>query len=84
MKIALIKSYIDKQYYLGKFIRWLLEDEKGVSVKCHHCGNIANGIMKIERAHTYNIPLCKKHMKDTFPNKDFTLPNIITYQNTQP
>lgn len=70
-RIAQLKLYKDKKYYSG-FIKWLLTDDKGISVYCDRCGNIANGVMSVVRdSGTYNIPLCKNHIKKQFPEVDY-------------
>ena len=57
-------SHINKRYYYGRDIRWLIEDKHGKKVYCDKCGNLANGI---EQGHIlgliYRIPLCKVHLK---------------------
>lgn len=55
--------HVNKQYYYGRMIRWLLEDKNGKGVYCDRCGNIANGIEDGKvLGLTYRIPLCKKHL----------------------
>lgn len=66
-RIAQLRLYKDRKYYGGR-IRWLLMDKEGNSVYCDRCGNIANGVMRVERdSGVYNVPLCKKHIGDQFP-----------------
>lgn len=56
--------HINKKYYEGRMVRWLLEDKKGKGVYCNKCSNIANGIKKGTVLYmTYNIPLCGRHLE---------------------
>ena len=67
-RMEVLRSYWYKRYYFG-FIRWLLQDSKGNGVYCDRCGNIANGVMEVKkRIGVFNIPLCKTHGLELFPN----------------
>lgn len=78
-RIDKLRSYWNAKYYSG-FLRWLLTDKNGQSVTCDRCGNIANGIMKVEkRIGVFNIPLCKSHFGETFPEFNGYLPTTIKY-----
>ena len=67
-RFEILRSYWNKKYYSGH-IRWLLVDSKGESVCCDKCGNIANGVMRVEkRIGVFNVPLCKKHGLELFPD----------------
>ena len=82
-RIAQLRLYKDRKYYLGKFIRYLLQDDRGVSVYCDRCGNIANGVMKVERnSGIYNIPLCSKHILEQFPETT-ECPCYVTYERPE-
>jgi len=76
-----------KKYYTGRGIRWMIADETGTSVYCRECGNIANGVLQIEKfGSTFNMPYCKSHIEKiiTLDNPDdvsFVLPDIIVIKN---
>jgi len=83
-RIDKLRSYWNAKYYSAGMVRWLLTDKNGCSVICDRCGNIANGVMKVERRiGTFNIPLCKEHFVETFPNFNGYLPTAIFYKKHQ-
>lgn len=68
--IKRIRQYRNAKLFTGGGIRWLLTDEKGTSVYCDKCGNIANCV-KHEKVwpHIFGgfrlkVPLCKRHARE--------------------
>lgn len=59
------RSYINKTYYTGKFIHWLIEDDAGSRVPCRDCGNMANGVVGVKVFWwVFSFPICKKHLAE--------------------
>jgi len=57
-------AHINKKYYAGRTVRWLLVNKIGNGVYCDECGNIANDVKKGKvLGLTYRIPLCGKHLE---------------------
>lgn len=66
-RIEKLRSYWHRNYY-SRGIRWLLMDKDEKNVSCDKCGNIANGIMVVQRRiGIFNVPLCKKHIAEIAP-----------------
>lgn len=59
----LLLPYLNKKYFPGKGIRWIIRDAKGKTPYCIFCGSYANGVgvVKIMKS-TFFIPLCKSHV----------------------
>lgn len=62
IQFELLLPYLNKNYYKGRFIRWIIADKKGNDVSCAFCGNMANGVghKQIGLLH-FTLPICKKH-----------------------
>lgn len=60
--------------YHGKYIIWLIENKRGKNIGCHFCGNIANGVMIIQRL---SVPLCKGHIQSICERYDIDTPQTV-------
>jgi hypothetical protein len=61
-KFARIRECVGKKWFHGKYIRWIIANERGGDEDCIHCGNTANGVVAIKTdQRTYNLPFCKSH-----------------------
>lgn len=77
-KFSLLKSFIDKKIKFGNNIKYLLEDEKGNSLYCYKCGNIANHVLICQRQNKFNVPLCRKHFVELYPEDEiFVVKNEV-------
>jgi len=68
--IRIILKYAGTKFYFGRFTQWHLVDEKGISIRCCYCKNIANSVDRFKiikfkgKTKTIvisNIPVCKAH-----------------------
>jgi hypothetical protein len=59
----LLLPYLNKKYFAGRGVRWIIQDDKGKTPYCLFCGNFANGVGRIKVKHfNFFIPVCKKHI----------------------
>ena len=58
-------SHINKRYFYGKMVRFLLSNHKGESAYCFRCGNISNAVIhgKLFWNTKYTIPVCNQHIE---------------------
>ncbi|RNI26628.1 hypothetical protein [Rufibacter latericius] len=83
-RFAQLRSYFERKYYSG-YIRWILQNEDGTHVSCDQCGNIANGIVKVQKSlGSFYFPICKKHLRELYPGKAEYVPCIITVEPKRP
>lgn len=70
MKFTITKGLLNKQFQKGGLLTFLIADTKGKSVYCNKCGNIANAIIELPYPPqgVYNIPVCKAHFEQAFPD----------------
>lgn len=60
-----LMPFLNRKYYNGRMIRWMIEDVNGRSVSCFCCGNIANMIGEVTlMGWLFRLPVCKKHTAD--------------------
>ncbi len=66
----LLMPYLNKKYWPGAGIRWIISDRiglgkragKGRAIDCLFCGNFANGVGHIHfMKNDFYIPICKSH-----------------------
>lgn len=61
--IKLRYKFMGRVFYIGRYIRWIIENERKEPVYCGWCGNYANGVISGEfLGMKYQIPICKKHI----------------------
>ncbi len=61
-KFVRLRSMLNKKWFTGRMIRWMIEDSSGRNTYCIHCGNMANGVINVKYdKRAYNIPLCNSH-----------------------
>lgn len=78
-RIGKLRRYHNAKYFQGKMMRYLIEDSAHTSVYCDRCGNIANGVISVERKQgEFNFPLCAKHFREIFPEVT-QFPCMISY-----
>ena len=54
-----------RKFFIGKYIRWLIENNRGERILCGWCGNIANGVVIGTFLETkYQVPICKSHIEE--------------------
>jgi hypothetical protein len=57
-----LMPYLNKKYYPGRGLRWIINDGKNRNVDCFCCGNYANGVARVNLCGSdFNLPICKKH-----------------------
>ncbi len=58
----LLLPFLDKKWYPGKGIRWIIRDSQGHTPYCVFCGNYANVVGRVKfMGQTFNLPICKTH-----------------------
>ena len=66
----------------------MITDDTHKTVSCTCCGNIANGVLRIQVfGSTFSLPFCKNHigeiLGDDQPDNDgFILPQVIDVNNS--
>ncbi len=65
-----LMPYLNRKYYNGRGIRWMIEDANGRSVYCFCCGNIANAVGEVKlMGWLFRLPVCKAHLRSYMNNR---------------
>jgi uncharacterized Fe-S cluster-containing radical SAM superfamily protein len=69
LQFQLLMPYLNRPFYGGRFIRWMISDKQGKNVYCAFCGNYANGVGYKKVGHfTFDLPICKRHIQQLNPS----------------
>lgn len=86
-KFSRIRECINKEWFIGDPIRWVIQDWDGNNDYCIHCGNVANGVVSIKTdSRKYNLPFCNTHLAklptDLVPEYSPCFIEITRYRKT--